>query len=340
MKTILKLTAIIPAFMLFSCGGNENKNESTDQHSHTDSTEHVHSYICPMNCENGKTYSEPGKCPKCGMNLEHNDEAATKNTNTYIMNFKSSGELEAGKEATLFFTPAIKGKDNEEVPLDVHHDKKIHLIIASNDLSYFEHIHPEYQADGSYQINILPKGKEFAKGRGHNETKFENGGNYQLFADYAPSGGTHQLEKIPVTVKGTSAKEVVYTKEKLSSTVDGFTVSLEADGEKWLTNQPMHIKAIIKKDNKVLDANTLENYLSAKAHMVVLKTETFEYLHVHPEVENGTLDLHTSFENPGVYRGWIQFQTEGKVHTADFVIKVEQGEKNANTEAAHSDHKH
>ena len=27
-------------------------------------------YVCPMNCENGKTYDQPGKCPKCEMELE------------------------------------------------------------------------------------------------------------------------------------------------------------------------------------------------------------------------------------------------------------------------------
>ncbi len=27
-------------------------------------------YQCPMKCEGDKTYSKPGKCPKCGMNLK------------------------------------------------------------------------------------------------------------------------------------------------------------------------------------------------------------------------------------------------------------------------------
>lgn len=26
-------------------------------------------YICPMKCENEKTYPVPGKCPVCGMKL-------------------------------------------------------------------------------------------------------------------------------------------------------------------------------------------------------------------------------------------------------------------------------
>ncbi|MGL1147887.1 hypothetical protein ACSTLC_24005, partial [Vibrio parahaemolyticus] len=39
----------------------------------------------------------------------------------------------------------------------------------------------------------------------------------------------------------------------------------------------------------------------------------------------GKFDLHTTFEKPGVYRGWIQFQSKGKVYTSDFVMNVAEG---------------
>ncbi len=31
-------------------------------------------YQCPMKCEGDKTYDKPGRCPKCGMNLEKTDK--------------------------------------------------------------------------------------------------------------------------------------------------------------------------------------------------------------------------------------------------------------------------
>lgn len=331
MKSILNTGLIASSLtitlFLSSCG-NESKKEETQEehHQHSDSTAHngEHTFACPMHSEViGK---EGDKCPKCGMALEHNDNAGKSNGLTYFMQYVSTpSELEAGKEGMLSFTPKIKGKENEAVPLQVIHEKKLHLIIVSKDLSYFEHIHPEYQADGTYQIKVLAKGTPYTISKGLNETYFNNGGDYMLFADYAPASGNHQLEKIPVTVKGTPYKNVTYNKERLTANIDGYTVSLEVEGGKWASNMPIHIKAVIKKGNQVLDANTFENYLGAKSHMVVLKTETFDYLHVHPEVENGNLDLHTTFESAGVYRGWLQFQTDGKVHAADFIIVVEQG---------------
>ncbi|MBI3519260.1 MAG: hypothetical protein HY062_07870 [Bacteroidetes bacterium] len=256
---ILVIVSVSIALFLASCGS-ETKKETKDaeHHEHSDSTEHsgTHTYMCPMNCENGKTYREPGKCPKCGMELEHNDNDSKSNDLTYFMQYScSKSSIESGKECTLLFTPKIKGKENEPVPLDVVHEKKLHLIIASKDLAYFEHIHPEYQADGSYQIKVLPKGKPYTIGKGHNETRFDYGGEYLLFADYAPASGNHQLEKIPVTVKGNPYKNTTYSKARLSVDVDGYSVKLEAEGGKWLTNQQMHIRASIKKGNEVIDAN-------------------------------------------------------------------------------------
>ncbi len=336
MKAILKkaviTSGVLTTIFLSSCG-NEKKEVPDVGHQQTDTVSHnaEHTYACPMHPE--VVGKETDKCPKCGMKLEHNDNAGKDNGLTYFMQYNchKSG-IESGKECTLLFTPKIKGKENEAVPLQVIHEKKLHLIVVSKDLAYFEHIHPEYQADGSYQIKVLAKDQPYTIGKGHNETYFNNGGDYMLFADYAPTSGNHQLEKIPVTVKGTPYKNTNYSKEKLTVNVDGYTVSLEVEGGKWISNTPIHIKAVIKKGTQIMDASTFENYLGAKAHMIVLKTETFDYLHVHPEVENGNFDLHTTFETPGIYRGWIQFQTDGKVHPADFVIVVEQGDGSAKTE--------
>ena len=30
---------------------------------------YTHAYVCPMDCEKGKTYEQPGECPVCHMKL-------------------------------------------------------------------------------------------------------------------------------------------------------------------------------------------------------------------------------------------------------------------------------
>jgi hypothetical protein len=301
--------AITASLIMASCNNNSSKDEATvktEENHKGEGEHHEHIYACPMHPE--VTGKEGDKCPKCGMALVHSD-AETGKAN-FQMKFTSSPQnIDAGKAATISLTPKNKDNENAAVPLDVEHEKKIHLIAVSEDLSWFSHIHPEYQADGSYTVT---------------ET-FPNGGDYILFADYKPTGSTHQVEKIKVTVKGKTVPAVTYSKDKTAATTNGITLSLIPDGGKFVTNAAMHIKGSLTQNGKTIDANSLEDYLGAKAHMVVVGLTDKNYLHVHPEVENGNFDLHTTFDKPGIYRGWVQFQKDGKLYTADFVFNVTEG---------------
>ena len=50
-------------------------------------------------------------------------------------------------------------------------------------------------------------------------------------------------------------------------------------------------------------------------------------------------DLHTTFDKPGVYRGWIQYQSKGKVYTSDFVFNVAEGKADDMKNMKHDDMK-
>jgi len=316
---------IISAFSFASCNSNTEAEVTKSATEALANAEHKHSYRCPMNCEKGKTYDKEGKCPVCGMQLQH-DDGGEDNGLTYKMHYASSpSSLDAGKAATISLTPKVTERKDEPVPLETVHEKKIHLIVVSDDLSYFDHIHPEYNADGSYQIKVLSKDQAYTSNAGKNETRFENGGDYYLFADYQPSGGLHQVEKVPVKIGGNTKAAVSFAADKLSGSSDGYSVTLELIGGKIITGAQMHIAGKVMKDGREVDPNTLENYLGAKAHMVVISLNDKEYLHVHPDVAKGRFDLHTSFKKAGIYRGWIQFQADRKVHTIDFTMNVKEG---------------
>lgn len=279
-------------------------------------------YVCPMNCEKGKTYDAPGSCPVCHMDLEAiKAEAAAAPKAEYFMDFKAvPAQIEVGKSAVLSFTPRMKGNESAPVPLDLVHEKKMHLILVSDDLASFDHIHPEFSADGDYQIKALGKGENFTSGRGKTETRFESGGKFWAFADYKPVGGLNTVDKIELTVGGAAAKPAAFAAEKLAATVDGFSLKMEGSG--FTTGSPAHIPLSISKGGKPVDPATFENYLGEKAHLVLIEVGSKEFVHTHPAAGSGKLDIHTTFAKAGTYRGWLQFQTDGKVHTADFVLKV------------------
>lgn len=58
------------ASVLMSCN---NSSDKVSTHSHEEAEEQV-TYICPMDCEDGKTYHEEGECPVCGMALDELEE--------------------------------------------------------------------------------------------------------------------------------------------------------------------------------------------------------------------------------------------------------------------------
>ena len=67
MRKILIL--IIFATTIFISCNNSKKTENAEN-AKSDSTQTEAIYQCPMDCENGKTYDKPGKCPVCDMELE------------------------------------------------------------------------------------------------------------------------------------------------------------------------------------------------------------------------------------------------------------------------------
>ena len=353
MTTLLKsitLVAALATAALFSSCGNNAPADATAEHGD-------HIYSCPMHPE--VTGKEGDKCPKCGMPLEHTDKAPAEAMYACPMHAEVTGKMGdkcskcgmalepmkmdehagmehsdaagayhmtfalqpakavMGKAVTLKFTPVKVGQESTPVPLDVVHEKKLHLIIVNSDLSIFDHIHPEFQEDGSYTLPY----------------SFPAGGDFLLYADYSPTGGTKQVETIKVSVDGPALPAKEINVEQRTSAVDGYEVRIDPKAV-LSTGSLQHFTAGVYKAGKKVDANTLENYLGAKAHVVVIGVDQKEYLHVHPEVEEGALDLHAAFEAPGFYKGWFQFQAGGKVHIAPFVLKVVGGNA-AGEEAAH-----
>ena len=266
-------------------------------------------YACPMHPEvTGKAGDD---CPKCGMELEAKGGATAPGGIGMRFTTEPAAGLKPNQAVNLIMTPVSKEQPDTQIGLDVEHEKKIHLIIVSDDLSWFDHIHPEEESDGSYRVM----------------EKFPAPGRYTLFADYKPTGGDHLVDALKVTVEGTPAPAKRYGSDRLTSDAgDGFTAVLSSEGGPLVAGQPVHLEGKILKNGKELDVNGLEDYLGAKAHMVVVSLDDKEYLHVHPGVEGSSFDLHTTLEKPGVYRGWLQFQSAGKIYTTDFVFNVGKGQ--------------
>ena len=263
-------------------------------------------YACPMKCEGDKVYAAPGQCPVCGMDLMPMRDVGE--SPMYEMTLTTVPETpEPGKATKLIFIPKRKDNDSMQVPLDEVHEKKIHVIVVSKDLSWYDHIHPEYQADGSYTV----------------EEVFPSGGEFIVFADYQPTGAGNQVERKTVVVNGVVKAPESFTTESLTTQTDGYSVTLKPSEGKLLTSNMIHLGVeVTEKGKPVTDFETV---MGAKGHLVIISGDGQKYLHVHPEEVDGALDLHTQFDQAGIYRAFFQFQTNGKLHTSYFTLDVKEG---------------
>lgn len=295
-NSLIRFVTLLIVASLQACSGSNRQPENGSSAA----------YQCPMKCEGDKTYDKPGKCPVCGMEMETVSSSAPR---SYHMQVAVSPEkINAGETVTLSLTPKDSSNPAAAVPLDLVHEKKIHLIVVSKDLSWFEHIHPEAGSGNTYSVS----------------TTFPAGGEYILFADYKPSGADGQVERRPVTVAGAAAPQKTYTQQETEwKGDDGYTVQLSFGGMPVKQGTELMPTVRVMKDGKPV--SDLDNYLGALGHMVIISSDTKHYLHVHP-MEDGThgpsIMFHTEFHAAGFYRAFLQFNHGGKIHTADFVIEA------------------
>lgn len=310
-RFLASLLASASLFTVASCSSDSSSSATNTVTTPTDavadstaSHEGGHTYACPMHPEVTST-KEGEKCPKCGMALVHNDQVS--NGKTYQMKFAPQPmQLVAGQPVTLGYTPQEVGNEKAPVPLAVVHEKKIHLIIVRKDLSTFYHEHPEYTAEGNYRAPFT----------------FAKGGDYVLFQDYTPAGSGHQLGRQPVTVQGPKYTPVKFSKDQMQWSQDGYQATLSFDKDSKV-GQLLAMKINLTKGGQPV--TDLDNYLGALGHVVVISEDTERYLHVHPndQADKGpNIGFNTSFEAPGLYRVFLQFNHAGQIHTGNFTVNV------------------
>lgn len=279
-------------------------------------------YFCPMHCEGAKTSDKPGTCPVCNMNLKK------QTSDTFTVDIKpvggggggGGGAITAGKPTTLVFTI----KDPTGLPvtkLETVHEKLLHLLMVSKDLSWYAHEHPEIQPDGTFTFTYT----------------FPQAGEFFFYNDFTPPSVGQQVVAVPVTVAGTApaAKRLVIDADK-PKTIDGYTVSLDTGGP-IKTGGSTHLSYTLTKDGKPV--TTLQPYLGAMGHLVIISEDRTQFVHSHPHEggEHATggmggpkVDFEAHFTVPGTYKGWAQFNVgtpaKEQVITAPFTFKVEKGD--------------
>jgi hypothetical protein len=246
-------------------------------------------------------------------------------TGNYFIKFINDlSKIKAGDEVILSFSPKVKGDENIIVELETVHEKKAHIILVSEDLEYFSHLHPDYEGNGNYSV----------------KTNLPFGGKYELFIEYKPKGGKKITDRFNLNADGSEKSKAIFKSERYLFEDQNLSVMLHPTEDLFSGNE-IHIPVSILKDGKELNAANFDNYLGEKAHAVLIGIANFNFLHVHPMVMNNQLNLHMNIVNSGYYRLWLQFQIDGILYSTDFVLKAKPSNQlNEKQEPNHNQHKH
>lgn len=297
---------------------------------------------------------------KGGANSGHGGaghDAEGGHTHTTKMQVTSQpAKIEAGKAAKWTFK-IVDDIDNAAISdFEVVHEKLMHLIVVSKDMSWFNHLHPQHKGNGLFELQAtLPRA-----------------GEYKIYADYKPKEREGEVAQYAFTVSGanplSSSPKLAVDARRGAWMTKSVRSAPEGEPDKTggaayqIALMPMPAKIEAGKDVmlhfQARDAAgkpiQLEQYLGALGHLVLVSADSNTYLHTHPldgahnmgsmnhSVTANSSDktaasgvaksrttgrgsdvmFHTKFPKAGLYKAWGQFQHGGRIITAPFVLNV------------------
>lgn len=230
-----------------------------------------------------------------------------------------------GEEGALSFQ--IQDAEGEPVTeFTTAHDRDLHLIVARSDGSGFQHVHPVLdETTGTWSLPWA----------------WEAAGTYRVFADFTPGGADASNLTLSRTVQVAGEFVPVETQPSRVDEVDDFTVSLEGD---VVAGSASELVITVSRDGEPV--TTLEPYLGAFGHLVALRDGDLAFLHVHAEGDapaagdtaGPEIVFFAEAPTAGRYLLYLDFQIDGVVRTAEFVVDAAHGadsEGDVHTDDAH-----
>lgn len=180
------------------------------------------------------------------------------------------------------------------------HDRPMHLIVVSNDLADYAHLHPRLAGDGTWSVEL---------------PALDPGG-YRVIADTVPADGPDLVLTVDLVVPGVATDRPL-PESTGTAVVDDLAVTLDlgpmTDG--------LRADLTVRRDGSTVEPDP---YLGARGHLVAIDADDLGYLHVHPTDDggDGPVSFAITSPTPGRYRLFFDFSVDGQVRTAAFTVDV------------------
>lgn len=241
-------------------------------------------------------------------------------------------QLQPGQPALLIFrlTDTRTGQPLTAASLKLLHTKYMHLVLVQRDFNFYRHLHPEGTSDGLYTFTV----------------NFPANGQYMLYNEFELSDGTPLLYRHDLQVGGTSAPNPAQLQSggQLSQQLADLQVTLNLPST-LKVGENVDMQFQFQKDGQPF--RNLETYLGEPSHMIVLSENGATFRHLHgfapgqpamrtmsdtatSEAEHATaaaqygpeIGYKLKFDQPGRYKIWAEFQSQGKVLIFSYVLNV------------------
>lgn len=260
------------------------------------------------------------------LESHHHEDAETAPEIKATLNFNEPPLADKKSEVTI----SLKDENGAPIKgLEISHDRIMHIIIISEDLKTFSHVHPEDFAEfngkiadnGQFKISyVFPKAMQ-----------------YLIAVNFRHQN--HDIEK-QFIVRATGEKEKILIEKDLSSgkKFGDYKITLAADPAKPLSGEATHLNYHIEKGFQPV--KDLEQYLGAPMHLAVVSADLLTFIHAHGELHDAAgndiklppnskfgpdIDGHIIFPYPGLYKIFGEFSHQGKIILTDFMIEVGAG---------------
>jgi hypothetical protein len=191
---------------------------------------------------------------------------------------------------------------------EVDQTKLMHFYVVRSDLTGFQHVHPTMAADGTWTAHLAAMAA----------------GSYRAYSQFITKNSAGTAIALVLserfTVAGT-ASTTTLPAAAATCEVDGYTVTLSG---KLTAGMEHPLTATITKNGSPV--TDLQPYLDTYAHLTAFHEGDMAFAHLHPQgTVNGdhggpTLTFDIAMAESGNYRLFLQFQTNGILHTAAITV--------------------
>ncbi len=190
-------------------------------------------------------------------------------------------------------------------------ENPIRLLIVRKDLGAFTYGLPDAQPDGTFKQSF----------------SFTGGGEWRIFADFAPKGAGVQTAVAKLNVSGVRDLPTPINPQSLPLVrASGATLAMKQPN-RLFARQTQSLEFNLS-DEQGQPLTDLSLWLGALAQLTFIERDAETLLRAVPDTadprngRSGVMTFLVRFPKPGIYKGWMQFKRNGQIATLPFVVRV------------------